>query len=189
MTPRQCAVRSEGAELLIDSLANKHVRAVHRIDSQVYPKPWSITLLRQEIDLADRFHIVALDTGSVVGHAGLMSVVDQGHITTVAVAPKSQGSGIASALMLVLVDRARALRHRSLTLEVRVSNDRAIDLYRRFGFVPAGIRKSYYADTGEDGLVMWAGDIDEVQYDSRLDQLRVDSPHLRFTPALDRSMT
>lgn len=183
------AIRSSGAELTIDSLANKHIRPVHRIDSQVYSKPWSIKLLRQEIDLANRFHIVAVEAGLVVGHAGLMSVIDEGHVTTVAVSVEHQGRGVARALMLVLIDRARLLGHRSLTLEVKISNKSARELYRRFGFAPAGVRKNYYADTGEDGLVMWATDIQSADFGDRLDQLRPGSPRVRRTVTLDRMMT
>ena len=88
-----------------------------------------------------------------------MIVHDEGHITSIAVHPEAQGLGIAKRL-LVAVHRS-CLDHpiNAMTLEVRLSNERAQHLYRRFGYVPAGIRAGYYRDNNEDALIMWCNDI------------------------------
>jgi ribosomal-protein-alanine N-acetyltransferase len=147
-----------------------HVRDAHRIDAKVYAKPWSLAMWRQELSLSDtRVYLVAEIDGKAVGHAGMMRVLDEGHVTTVAVDPDFQGHGVASRLLVALSRHAVAAGVRAMTLEVRVSNQRAIALYRRFGYGPAGIRKNYYADENEDGLIMWAHDVHQPAYLARLD--------------------
>ena len=85
-----------------------------------------------------------------------MMSADDGHVTTLAVDPRWQRHQIGTRLLLVLAREAIAREARSLTLEVRLSNRPAQELYRRFGFAPVGVRKNYYAETNEDALVMWA---------------------------------
>ena len=124
--------------------------------------------------LDTRYYLVAEDGGCVVGHAGIMYVLNEGHVTTVAVDPLWQGRGVATRLMSALCHHARARNTTALTLEVRVSNERAIALYRRFGFAPAGVRKNYYAEINEDALVMWAHDIDQPAFVARLQSIDAD---------------
>jgi [ribosomal protein S18]-alanine N-acetyltransferase len=157
------------AAITITPMRHWHLRDVHSIDAKVYPRPWSLALWRQEIAMLDtRHYIVAEDDGCVVGHAGIMYVMNEGHVTTVAVDPQWQGRRIATRLMSALCHHARTRKTSALTLEVRVSNERAISLYRRFGFAPAGVRKNYYAEINEDALVMWAHDIDQPAFVARL---------------------
>ena len=157
------------ATITIAPMRHWHLRDVHSIDTKVYPRPWSLALWRQEIAMLDtRYYIVAESDGSVVGHAGIMYVLNEGHVTTVAVDPQLHGRGIATQLMCALCHHARTRNTTALTLEVRVSNERAISLYRRFGFAPAGVRKNYYSEINEDALVMWAHDIDQPAYLARL---------------------
>lgn len=173
-------------ELVLELLATKHLRSVQRIDTLVYPKPWSLSLLRQEIKLENRFHIAASLHGRVVGHAGLLLIDDEAHVTTIAVEPSVRG-GVGTAMLLALVDRALTLQADALTLEVRVSNERARAMYARFGFVPAGVRKRYYADTNEDALVMWASDIQGDSFAERIRPLRETRRPIRLAPSLERA--
>jgi ribosomal-protein-alanine N-acetyltransferase len=79
--------------------------------------------------------------------------------------------------MLLALARAAIERGcRNLTLEVRMSNSGAQALYQRFGFLPAGVRKGYYPETGEDALVMWANDVDTPDYADRLDEIEIGVP-------------
>jgi len=129
--------------------------AVLAIDEEVYPRPWSPSFFRQQLALPEtRVNRVAEIDGRVVGHAGLMMVADQGHVTTLAVHPEIQGSGIGTRLMADLCRAAVERRLVTITLEVRVSNLRARELYSRFGFIPVGAQSGYYSDTGEDALFM-----------------------------------
>jgi ribosomal-protein-alanine N-acetyltransferase len=115
-----------------------------------------------------RYYLAALDGHEVVGFCGLMVTADEGHITNIAVHPDRRRESIAVRLMLVTMRRAIELGLHGVTLEVRTSNTAAQELYRRFGFVPGGIRRNYYADVGEDGLIMWAHELDTEAYSERL---------------------
>ena len=90
-----------------------------------------------------------------------------------AVHPDARRSGVATALMLALADEAIRRECAAWTLEVRVSSSGAQELYRKFGFVPAGVRKRYY-DNVEDAIVMWCHDIQGDDYAARLDEIRGD---------------
>ncbi len=156
------------ATVTITPMRRRHLPAVLAIEAQVYPKPWSSALFEDELDRPGRAYLVARVGSTVVGYAGVLLLADDGHVATVAVEPERQGTGIATRLLLELVRTAVDLGANQLTLEVRVSNTRAQALYRRFGFAPAGARKAYYADNGEDALVMWAHDVQAPDYGARL---------------------
>jgi ribosomal-protein-alanine N-acetyltransferase len=144
--------------------------AVLAIDEEVYPRSWSPSFLRQQLALPEtRVNRVAEVDGRVVGHAGLMMVADRGHVTTLAVHPDVQGFGIGTRLMADLCRAAVERRLVTLTLEVRVSNLRARELYRRFGFFPAGAQSGYYSDTGEDALFMQVDDLISSAFMARVE--------------------
>lgn len=155
----------------VTPMRQRHLRAVLGIETQVYPKPWSARLFEDELDRSGRSYIVARVGASVVGYAGVLMIADDGHIATVAVDPSWQGQNIATRLLAELVREARAMGANQLTLEVRVSNNTAQSLYRRFGFAPAGARKAYYSDNNEDALVMWVHEINGADYSERLDEI------------------
>lgn len=140
-------------------MRRRHLPEVLAIEAQVYPTPWSERLFADELGRSGRVYVVARVGARVVGYAGLLMIADDGHVATVGVDPAWQGHGIGRVLLGELVAGALALGANQLTLEVRMSNLVAQHLYQSFGFVPAGARKGYYADDGEDALVMWAHDI------------------------------
>jgi ribosomal-protein-alanine N-acetyltransferase len=153
-------------------MRRRHLRSVLKIEAKVYPRPWSMGLFMSEIGQREaRTYLVARVGGAVVGYAGMMYVLEDGHVTTIAVDPAWHRHSIGSRLLLALADAGLARGIENLTLEVRVSNEPAKELYRRFGFVPAGIRKGYYVETGEDALVMWANDIATEEMAARREQL------------------
>ena len=156
----------------LSPLRRRHLRSVVRIEEECYPRPWSATLFLSEIaQRTSRRYIVATIGPLVVGYCGLMVVGDDGHITTVTVDPAWHRRGIATLMLLDVARTAPAHGVRNLTLEVRVSNAPAQVLYRRFGFAPVGVRKNYYAETGEDAIVMWARDVDGEAYARRLERI------------------
>ena len=164
-------------EVHLVPMRRRHLRAVLRIESQVYPRPWSLPLFMSELNLrTSRAYYVARVDGNVVGYAGLMLTGDDGHVTTIAVDPAWHRHKIGTRLLLNLAREARERNARHLTLEVRMSNTGAQALYRKFGFRPAGIRKNYYLETNEDAMVMWADDIDTDDYVSRLAELEAGVP-------------
>ena len=105
---------------------------------------------------------------TIVGYAGLWLMTDEAHITTIAVDPSVQGYGIGELLLLGLIDRAKQIGARWLTLEVRVSNEVAQNLYRKYTFKEMGVRRRYYSDNGEDALVMWTDPIDSETFQEAL---------------------
>lgn len=157
------------APVVITPMRRRHLRQVLRIDHAVYPRPWSIGLYLGELATTEgRSYLVARQGTAVVGYAGLMVIVDDAHVTTVAVAPARQRQGVATRLLLVLLRDAVALGAERVTLEVRASNRGAQALYSRFGFAPAGVRKGYYVDNREDAVIMWAIDVQGAAYAERL---------------------
>ena len=106
---------------------------------------------------------------SVVGYAGLWLMVDEAHITTVAVRRDFRGRGLGKVLMLAMMDLARDLGARMVTLEVRKSNAIAIKMYEELGFRQKGMRPRYYTDNGEDALIMWSEELSLPTARQRLD--------------------
>jgi ribosomal-protein-alanine N-acetyltransferase len=146
-------------------MRRRHIRAVLRIEQQVYPRPWSSSLFLSELALrATRAYYVARVGRELVGYAGLMMTLDEGHVTTIAVDPRRHRAKIGTRLLLVLARDAIGRGATALTLEVRMSNTGAQDMYRRFGFEPVGVRKNYYQEVNEDALVMWANEVDQPAY-------------------------
>ena len=159
-------------EVHLVPMRRRHLRSVLRIEGQVYPRPWTLTLFLSELGLrSSRHYVVARLDGVVVGYAGLMLSLDEGHVTNIAVDPAWQRHQIGSRLLINLHRTALARGARHMTLEVRVSNTGAQAMYRRFGYETEGLRKNYYAETKEDALIMWAHDIDSEEHQRRLRQI------------------
>lgn len=142
------------------------VEAVLGLEQEIYPQPWSRQIFDEEMRQPGRVYCVALVDGDIVGYGGCMVVVDDAHVTTLAVHPTARRHRLGTRLMLELVATALGLGARHLTLEVRMSNRTAQRLYAKFGLAPVGVRKDYYRD--EDALIMWATDIDAPEYALRL---------------------
>ncbi len=156
----------------ITAMRRRHLRSVLRIEDLVYPRPWSMSLFLSELNLrSSRCYLVARSRREVVGYAGLMMTLDDGHITTVAVDPVWQRRHVGARLLAALAREAVARGAVNLTLEVRVGNAGARDLYRRFGFEAVGVRKGYYAESHEDAVVMWAHGVNGAEYRALLDSL------------------
>jgi ribosomal-protein-alanine N-acetyltransferase len=144
--------------------------AVVELERATYTTPWSEGVFRDELQQPSRRYVVAFDGEAVVGYAGLLTVGEEGHVTTVAVTDGLRSAQLGTRLMLFLVEAALQQEVRHLTLEVRVSNTVAQALYRKFGMAPVGVRKNYYGD--EDALVMWVHDVDSPEYAERINRMR-----------------
>jgi [ribosomal protein S18]-alanine N-acetyltransferase len=169
-------------DLTLEPMRRRDLRhGVMAIEVQSYPKPWSLGVFDGElaqVRTGSRCYLVARRGPStlrgqrtIVGYAGLWFTGAEAHVTNVAVDPTQQRSGVATALLLALADEAIRRACTSWTLEVRVSSTGAQELYRRFGFVPAGVRSRYYENT-EDAIVMWCNDIQDDAYQSLLAGVR-----------------
>lgn len=112
------------------------------------------------------------DASSIVGFAGLWLMIDESHITTIANHPEYRGRGIGELMLSSLIDISYNIGARAVSLEVRVSNHVAQNLYRKYGFREAGIRRRYYSDNHEDALIMWTDDINSPSYREQFTELK-----------------
>lgn len=130
------------------------LEAVVRIEAESFPQPWSLQSFRSELDnnrLAA--YLAARMDGRLVGYGGVWVILDDAHITTLAVDSRYRRLGIATGLLKALIRRAVEMGAKRMSLEVRPSNTAARRLYEKFGFTVKGVRKHYYFN--EDGLVMF----------------------------------
>jgi [ribosomal protein S18]-alanine N-acetyltransferase len=165
------------AGTVMEPMRTRHLNQILRIEQASYPKPWSRGVFESELQLVGtgtRDYVVAKRGRRVAGYAGLWIVPDPSgdtaHVTNVAVDPELRRAGIGTALMCELARRAIGRDCVAWTLEVRVSSTGAQELYRTFGFVPAGVRRKYY-ENSEDAIVMWCHDIGSADYRARLEAL------------------
>ena len=127
------------------------------IEESQFPEPWTRRILLDEISNTEtRRYTVALQHKRIIGYLGVMFVLDELHVNTIGTLPGEEGRGIASSLLDDAWADAKERGLKRATLEVAVSNERAISLYRRYGFAPVGVRKNYYERTNEDALILWA---------------------------------
>ena len=157
-------------DVVIRPMLRSDIPAVTTIEGEVYSHPWSPRVFFDELAMVNRTYLVAEASTGIVGYGGLLIVEEDAHITTLAVVTEARGKKLGVRLMLALIDAALAYDARHLTLEVRLSNTPAQGLYERFGFEPVGRRKNYYVD--EDALIMWATDVDTVEYGVLLSNIR-----------------
>ena len=132
------------------------VDGVMAVEHDSFLTPWSRSAFEEEL-AQNRLarYIVAVENDEIVGYAGTWLVINEAHVTNVAVSGQRRREGIGRLLMQKLMDLARENDMESMTLEVRVSNAAARHLYQQLGFVEAGIRKNYYSETKEDALILW----------------------------------
>ena len=132
------------------------VDGVMAVEHDSFLTPWSRSAFEEEL-AQNRLarYIVAVENGEIVGYAGTWLVINEAHVTNVAVSGQRRREGIGRLLMQKLMELARDNDMESMTLEVRVSNAAARHLYEQLGFVEAGIRKNYYSETEEDALILW----------------------------------
>ncbi|MCL5957950.1 MAG: ribosomal protein S18-alanine N-acetyltransferase [Chloroflexi bacterium] len=108
----------------------------------------------------------------IIGYGGLWLMIDEAHITTLAVKPEHRGHGVGELLLVGLIETAIEMNASWVTLEVRVSNYVAQNLYRKYGFKETGIRRHYYSDNGEDALIMWSDPVNSVSFQKVLQKLK-----------------
>ncbi|NLU49613.1 MAG: ribosomal protein S18-alanine N-acetyltransferase [Syntrophomonadaceae bacterium] len=127
---------------------------VMAIEKVSFPTPWSREAYEAELFNQLACYIVSEHDGVVTGYAGAWCILDEAHITNVAVHPEWRGQVLGEELLRTLEQMVFLRGARRITLEVRPSNTPALRLYRRLGFLPVGLRKQYYADSNEDAIVM-----------------------------------
>lgn len=111
-------------------------------------------------------------TGAILGYAGMWLMLDEAHITTIAMRNSWRGKGLGELLLASLVETAFDIGAHRITLEVRVSNEPAQNLYRKYGFSTKGVRPRYYSDNNEDAFIMWSESLKDPDYLKRIAQLK-----------------
>lgn len=148
------------AEICLTPMTPAHLDRVIEVEHACFSAPWSKSTFYQEITANPYAHyIVAVNGDQVAGYAGTWLILDESHVTNVAVAPQWRRQGIAKQLMEYLLLTSFKQGANRITLEVRRSNLAAQQLYQGFGFCVEGVRKGYYTDNKEDALIMWLNDI------------------------------
>ena len=144
--PNDCVIR----RMTLDDLD-----AVVAIEAATFPTPWSRDSFQQELErnVAARYLVAEME-GQVIGYAGAWIILDESHITNIAIEESCRGHGYGRALTASLMQYLSNLGASYATLEVRRSNLRAQSLYQSLGFVQLGVRKRYYEDNREDALLM-----------------------------------
>ncbi|WP_137792232.1 ribosomal protein S18-alanine N-acetyltransferase [Bacillus sp. E(2018)] len=126
------------------------------IEQASFAVPWSREAFYREI-VENQFahYLVIEDSFQPVGYCGIWLVMDEAHVTNIAILPSYRGRKLGEMLMREAIKLAKMHGAATMTLEARVSNHVAQNLYKKLGFEAGGIRKNYYSDNGEDALVMW----------------------------------
>ncbi|NLM74304.1 MAG: ribosomal protein S18-alanine N-acetyltransferase [Clostridiaceae bacterium] len=143
------------SELIIRPMEHSDLESIMELEHLCFSIPWTRGMFEEELLNPGAIYIVAEVEGRICGYAGMWKVIDEGHITNIAVHPDYRRRGYGAALIENLISIARNNGINAITLEVRPSNRAAISLYERFGFKTFGRRKNYYADNNEDALIMW----------------------------------
>lgn len=146
--------------LRFEALRADHIPRVLEIENRTNGAPWSERAFQNELTHSDRIFLVAISGGSIVGYGGVWLVIDEAHVTTLAVAEELRRQGIGGKLMIELLEKSKESGMVCSTLEVRAGNDPAIKLYEKLGYKQIARRKGYYPDNKEDAIVMWLYDLD-----------------------------
>jgi [ribosomal protein S18]-alanine N-acetyltransferase len=146
---------------MVDSFVFRYMKEedidqILEVEYASFTTPWSREAFYNEI-YNNKFavYLVLEEDQKIVGYCGAWIVIDEAHVTNIAVLPAYRGKKLGEALLRKMISVAEEMGARSMTLEVRVTNHAAQSLYRKLGFQDGGIRKNYYSDNQEDALVMW----------------------------------
>lgn len=151
--------------VLISEMRLEDIEHVSRLERRCYTLPWSSGAYVTEVGNPSAHYLVAKDAdGTLVGYAGLWVVMDEMHVTTIAVDPAQRGRRIGERLLLTLLEEGIARGADRATLEVREHNVAAHSLYLKYGFEDVAVRKNYYSDNHENAIIMWANNIISPEY-------------------------
>jgi ribosomal-protein-alanine N-acetyltransferase len=176
---------------IVEPMRWDDVPTVMEIERESFPLPWSSYTYRHELTENKNSHYIVArsrlpeadrrkwwrrllrqGTLPIVGYGGFWLVADEAHISTLAVAQKHRGKGLGELLLISMMEQAISMRAAMVTLEVRVSNQVAQNLYRKYGFVITGSRPRYYRDNEEDANIMTVEGIASSEYKRKLTELQ-----------------
>ncbi|HIK03385.1 MAG TPA: ribosomal protein S18-alanine N-acetyltransferase [Trichormus sp. M33_DOE_039] len=161
------------SNLKLKSLTPDDLGAILELDQACFSGLWTLEGYQRELDSpnSDLLGIFAPHSStSLLGMGCFWTILEEAHITIVAVHPQYQGQGLGQALIYSLLKTASDRNLERATLEVRASNQAAISLYQKFEFKTAGRRRGYYQDNGEDALILWLSDLQHPSFQEKLQQ-------------------
>ncbi|UKP00914.1 ribosomal protein S18-alanine N-acetyltransferase [Nostoc sp. UHCC 0870] len=159
------------SNLKLKSLTSEDLSAILELDQACFGGLWTLEGYQRELDSpnSDLLGIFAPHSSkTLLGMGCFWSILEEAHITIVAVHPQYQRQGLGQALIYALLKTASDRNLELATLEVRASNEAAISLYQKFGFKTAGRRRRYYQDNGEDALILWLSDLQQPSFMEKL---------------------
>ena len=150
-------------DITVEKMNISNIKGVKEICDLSFSAPWSLDSLEKEL-LNDKASYVVIKLGNtVVGFGGIWIILDEANITNIAVHPKYRGNHFGDIIVQNLTKTALDLNATSMTLEVRISNIAAINLYKKYGFTIEGTRKNFYDNPKEDGHIMWNYDLSSIE--------------------------
>jgi ribosomal-protein-alanine N-acetyltransferase len=165
----QTAEHFHNGRYTVSSMMRSDIPDVMRLEKQVCNLPWNANAYLTEIGNPNaKYLITKFRNGDLVGYGGVWVVMDEMHITTLAVDPIHRGNKIAERLMIHLIFAGIERGATRATLEVREGNTAARNLYHKFEFEDVAMRKKYYSDNNENAIIMWAEEIDSERFTSKL---------------------
>ncbi|MDI3534777.1 MAG: [ribosomal protein S18]-alanine N-acetyltransferase [Thermosediminibacterales bacterium] len=142
--------------IIFTKMRLQDIDSVLEVEKKSFKTPWSrFAFLCELRDNQFAYYLVVKDGNKVIGYGGMWIILNEAHITNIAIDPDYRGKKLGEKLMVKLMDIAKKKGADRMTLEVRRSNYIAKRLYKKLGFEVRGVRKGYYADTNEDALIMW----------------------------------
>jgi len=146
------------SELKVRKMTLDDIDDVLEIENKSFLTPWTSQSFEREIreNMLAVYLVVEMEN-NILGYGGMWMIIDEAHITNIAVHPNFRNRDIGSYLLKSMIEYAEKLGIYRMTLEVRKSNIPAQRLYKKFGFESCGIRPKYYMDTNEDAIIMWKG--------------------------------
>ena len=137
-----------------ERMNQSHISNVAEIERQCFSKPWSENAIAAELENDSADYYVGKLCGEVIGYIGMHCAADECYVANVGVLKKYRRMGVGSALIKYAADTAQQMKMSFISLEVRPSNTEAVRIYERFGFEKVGLRKNFYSEPKEDGLIM-----------------------------------
>lgn len=136
-------------------MTESDIEGIAKLEKLSFALPWTESMLWDELEnpMAD-YTVMKIDE-KLAGYGGMWYILEEGHITNIAVSPDFRKAGFGKKLLDEMIRKGEAKRISSFTLEVRRGNADAIKLYKKAGFIEAGVRKGYYTDNNEDAIIMW----------------------------------
>ena len=140
--------------MIITKMTQSHVQQIAELEKICFNDPWSVNSIASELENRLSLWLVAVDTDKVIGYVGSQTVLGETDMMNIAIHPDYRKQGIATELIVSLIQALTDRSSHSLMLEVRSSNDPAKTLYAKLGFEVVGVRKNYYRNPREDALIL-----------------------------------